>query len=549
MFKTASTVALLFIGTCMLHARDYYFSPAGQDDNIGSRENPWRTLTQLNAAVIYPGDSIFLQGGAVFAGSLRVNSSGQRGDGLLISSYGNGRAIIFAGDSSGVTVRNFGNVVIRDLEVIGRERMANNGFGVQVVNDLPGAPRLTGVNIQNVTAHGFKWAGIYVGGVPTNLPGFVAPAGCRYGFQDVKIENCVAYDNVYYGIYVSAPWSQYEELSDYGNTDVTIRDCAAYDNPGDPTFTENHSGSGIMLDDVDGGLIEYCVAYRNGALNAGQSGGPIGIWTHTSTRVTIQFCESFSNRTGGAADGGGFDFDGGVSHSVIQYCYSHDNDGAGILVWEWGGVRQLEQDTLRYNICENDGRKFGYGAVHIGTSWKPVRDIVVHNNTLLMSAAPSGNPRVAWVGGKTNERISFYNNLLISQDGVPLVEVEPLQKNIRFIGNGYWATDGHFFYKENGRTFSTLAAWRKAAGEEILNGRATGVVADPRFEQLGVNETIGYPRRLQELKSYRLPMDSPLCGAGIVFNALNIHPAHDFWGITILQNQPPSIGACQCPQP
>ncbi|MDZ7346550.1 MAG: right-handed parallel beta-helix repeat-containing protein, partial [candidate division KSB1 bacterium] len=493
-------------------------------------------------------DSIFLQGGAVFHGRLVIAGDGCSERGLLISSYGCGRAVIITNDSSAVTVRNLNHVIIRDLEVMSRDRTANHGFGIQVVNDLPGAPRLKNVSIENVIAHGFKWAGIYVGGVPTNLPGFVAPAGCRYGFEKVRIENCVAYDNVYYGIYVSAPWSQYAELTDYGNADVVIRDCAAYDNPGDPTFTENHSGSGIMLDDTAGGLIEYCVAYRNGALNAGRNGGPVGIWTHASTRVTIQYCESFSNRTGGAADGGGFDLDGGVSRSVIQYCYSHDNDGAGFLIWEWGGVRQLEQDTVRWCISVNDGRRHTYGAVHIGTSWKSVRDIVIHNNTLLMNQAPNGEPCVVWISGKTNERIHVCNNLMVSFDGIPLVNIRARQKELRFLGNGYWVNDGRFVFKQGNKTFSSFADWRRATGMETLQGRTTAVIADPGFDPYRIGETVGYPRRLCNLKSCRLSGDSPFCRAGLSFFELKISPApFDFWGTPTPANLPPSIGAWQCP--
>ena len=548
MVKIALIAALLMIGADMLSGRDYYLSPEGSDAYVGSRRAPWRSIERLNNAGVRPGDAVYLQGGAVFHGNLRIDGNGQTvEDGLLITSYGEGRAVIHAGDSGGVTVRNLGNVVIRDLEVVGRERMANTGFGIQVLNDLPNAARLPNVRIENVAAHGFKWAGIYVGGVPTNLPGFMAPPHCRYGFEKVRIENCVAYDNVYYGIYLSAPWSQYAELTDYGNADVVIRDCAAYDNPGDPTFTENHSGSGIMLDDTEGGLIEYCVAYRNGALNAGRSGGPVGIWTHTSTRVIIQHCESFSNRTGGAADGGGFDLDGGVSHSVIQYCYSHDNDGAGYLVWEWGGVRQLEQDTIRYCISVNDGRRHAYGAVHIGTSRQPVRDIVVHNNTLIMSAAPLGTPRVVWVGSKINERIAFFNNLLVSSDGVPLIEIEPQQKDVRFLGNGYWATDGRFVYQEAEKTFATLEAWRTVFKQETRNGRSTAVIANPRFERYDAGETVGYPRSLCSLKSFRLPSRSPFCRAGVAFDLLNLQPVpFDFWGNPIRAHRPPSIGAGDC---
>ena len=64
----------------------------------------------------------------------------------------------------------------------------------------------------------------------------------------------------------------------------------------------------------------------------------VGIWTYASNRVTIRSSESYGNRTGGHADGGGFDLDGGVTNSVIEYCYSHDNDGPGFLVWNYEGA-------------------------------------------------------------------------------------------------------------------------------------------------------------------------------------------------------------------
>ena len=92
-----------------------------------------------------------------------------------------------------------------------------------------------------------------------------------------------------------------------------------------------HSGSGIILGNVDGGTIEWSRAYDNGRLgNAG-----VGIWTHDSTRILIQYNESFDNHTSGDADGGGFDLDGGVTHSIMQHNYSHDNDGAGYGLFEY----------------------------------------------------------------------------------------------------------------------------------------------------------------------------------------------------------------------
>ena len=56
----------------------------------------------------------------------------------------------------------------------------------------------------------------------------------------------------------------------------------------------------------------------------------MGIWTYNSNDVLIQYNESYDNKAG-HIDGDGFDLDGGTTNSILQYNYSHDNDGAGIL--------------------------------------------------------------------------------------------------------------------------------------------------------------------------------------------------------------------------
>ncbi len=72
--------------------------------------------------------------------------------------------------------------------------------------------------------------------------------------------------------------------------------CEAHDNTGDPDYLKNHSGSGIVLYQVDGGLMEHCRAWNNGALCRSTGGGGVGLWTCASRRVVIQHCESFANR-------------------------------------------------------------------------------------------------------------------------------------------------------------------------------------------------------------------------------------------------------------
>lgn len=527
----------------------YYVSIRGDDSNPGSEARPWRSVAQVNRHHLAAGDSVLFEGGQTFEGPLllgdRVAADPSRP--IVIGSYGNGRAVIHAGFGTAILVWNIGGVTLRDLEA-GGDGAANRGYGVEVLNETGTAP-LDSIQIENVSASGFHWAGIYVGGVPS-VPGAPPPpAGSRYGFRDVRISHCTAHDNMYYGIWVSGPWWA-GKTTGYANQNVTISDSIAYDNPGDPAYKDNHSGNGILLDDTDGGLIDHCAAWHNGAANGSTQGGPVGIWADESNRVTIQFCESYNNRTGGAADGGGFDLDGGVTNSVLQYNYSHGNDGAGYLVWSyWGAVHPLAHNVIRYNISENDGRKHRYGGIHIGTSGGVVEDIEVYNNTVFMGGADGAQPRDVWVGGsEPNKQIKLWNNLLISEGGVPLVEVEPRQ-DMSFQGNAYWTTGGKFVVLDAGTAYASLDQWRAATGQERLHNEATGLTVDPRLTAMNSGETLAGQRPLSDLTAYRPLPDSPLIDAGLDLArefGINVGQ-HDYWGTPVPQGRGFDIGACEAP--
>ena len=539
------TAAMPSLGRAAAH----YVSPQGSDSNPGTQSRPWRTLSRVSASRFSPGDRILLEGGQAFDGSLTLDerSASSAGNPIVIGSYGRGRAVIRAGPATAILVRNLGGIVIRELVVTGAGGGANRGFGVEVVNER-GTTGLDDIWIENLEVSGFHWAGIYVGGAP-DLPGVRQAAAGRYGFENVRISRSLAHHNLYYGIWVSGPWTQ--DHWGYANRDVAISDCIAHDNPGDPAYKENHSGNGILLDDTDGGSIEHSTAYHNGETNGSLQGGPVGIWTDESNRVTIQFCESYSNRTGGSADGGGFDLDGGVTNSRMQYNYSHDNDGAGYLVWNYGGaIHPLAHNVVRYNVSENDVRKHRYGGITVGSFGEAIRDLEVYNNTVFISSGSGAEARSVWIArGSPGIGIRFRNNLLISDGGAPLVEIESDKRDVLFQGNAYWARQGAFAVIEAGKTYVSLKDWRQATGQERLDGREIGMSPAAGVTQMGSGQTIAGLGPLSELAAYRLLPGSPLIDAGLDLGAefgLDVG-TQDFWGTPIPQGKAFDIGACEAP--
>src|SRR5258706_7715171 len=251
---------------------------------------------------------MLFEGGTVFDGNLVLDQhdAGRPEQPIYIGSFGNGRATIRAGEGTGVQVRNAGGITLENLVIIGAGSDRNLGSGVQFVNERGGrGRRLKFVRGKNVEAHGFGLEGIHLDAVAES------------GFEDVRIENCVAYDNARCGIYVAGPRERWDV---YPHANVYIGNCVARDNPGDPDAPEqNRSGSGIFLTGVDGGVIENCAASGNGRLCRAQRGGPMGIWASESNRLIIQSCRSTGNRTGGPHDGGGFGLEGRMTYSLLQY--------------------------------------------------------------------------------------------------------------------------------------------------------------------------------------------------------------------------------------
>ena len=397
---------------------------------------------------------------------------------VMVGSWGEGRASVRGGRGDAIAVRNRGHVVVEDLVLVGDGPLVNDGRGVHVRNDLVPPRRLAGVVVRRVEASGFRWAGIYVGGVPTDLPGVRNDAGARLGFERVTVEGCATHGNGYYGIHVSGPWV--ESSTDYANADVTVRGNRSWDNGGDPAYFENHSGSGIMVDDTDGAVVEGNAAWNNGFLSPSRTGGPCGIWTHASRRVVIRDNESWGNRSAGVADGCGFDLDGGVSESVVERNYSHDNDGAGFLVWSWNGApHRLRGNVLRDNVSVDDARKHDYGAIHVGADGKAVQDVDIYHNTVIVGETKAKNARAIWIGMNPSERVRVANNVFLVAKGVKHVELGPGLVGVSFAGNVYGSTDGGFRVEDAKRSFASLAQWREAAGQERLDARDTGLFADP----------------------------------------------------------------------
>lgn len=510
---------------------NYYLSPNGADTDAGTSQNhAWRTLARANLQQLKPGDALLLQGGATFPGTLRLSAddAGTEAKPVTIASFGNGRALIDAGTETGVDAYNVGGVTIRDLQVRGSGAKTNTGDGVRFFNDLPNGVKLRGIVIENVESHGFGGKrGTHSGGNGIGLTAWPDDQSAS-GYINVRIFNCETHGNRMNGITVvgvDEPKSATPGFA-YSHENVVVENCRAWENAGDATYKENWSGNGIFIADVNGAMINKCEAWRNGYECGATTGGPVGIWTAAANAVTIQNCHSHHNGTGCPFDGGGFDFDGGVTNSVMQFNLSNDNDGAGYLIYEWGGsLYKFDGNIVRHNVSINDGRKNGYAGIYVASDdAKGVRRCAIIHNTVIMNPASTGVPCAIFVRSNVKD-VLIANNLFVTSGNVPLFRGEAQTDKTRFLGNAYWSKTPVF--EANGKTLTSLAAWREASGQEREGATETGIFADPQFAA----------RDSSAREAARLAPASPLRGRGanlkpelLRLKLESAQPTRDFYG-------------------
>ncbi|MDZ7639186.1 MAG: right-handed parallel beta-helix repeat-containing protein [Bryobacterales bacterium] len=469
-FRALSLILFLVVTSAYVTGADYFVSARGNDSNAGtSPQAAWRTLERASRARLQPGDRLLLEGGAVFEGTLSLDATdaGTAEKPVTVASYGSGKARILAGNGYGVLVRDAGGIVIEDLWVGGAGPKHNHGGGVAVINALPGGRKLEHVRIRRVEASGFgrtrkesefhraSGCGIFVGGDPEDRS--------DSGYRDVIIEDSKAYDNEYFGILVSSANGSPKDDSRYANENVIIRRCQAYDNPGDPEFVENHSGSGILLSHCDVGLIEHSKAWNNGDRCGSKTGGPVGIWAWAANRVTIQYCEAHHNKSPGH-DGGGFDFDGGVSNSVMQYNYSHDNEGTGYLLYTYpGSIYRFENNIVRHCVSRNDGYHDHRAAIWIRNDDQGgIHNLEIHHNTFIYEPVGNDNGVVSVVN---TEGVRFHHNAFITSGNAPLIKQEK-NKGLTFQDNLYSPGRGGFRVLWDGKEYTDFALWARETGQE-----------------------------------------------------------------------------------
>ena len=247
-----------------------------------------------------------------------------------------------------------------------------------------------------------------------------------------------------------------------------------------------------------------------------------------------------------ARDGSGFDLDLGTENGMIQYNWSHDNEGEGFLLLSWPvgyGYSRGESHNIqmRYNISERDGKKLGGGISIFGG----VAPAVIYNNVIYyepdrlngtdMFNGEGGVLTTSIFGKSGKPDVRAYNNIFITNGRT---NPAAASNNLWTDGAGTFAFDNNIWWRvEGGVRFqwanSAITSW----GAWQANGfDPNSFNADPTV----VGAFGGGPR------AYCLAMGSPgRDTARAVMDALRGMGTQDAFGAWTPQGAAYDIGAAE----
>lgn len=444
-------INLKAIAQSVSHSTTYYVSSSGNDSNPGTKTAPFKTINKLNSIKLVPGDIICFKSGQVFNGTITVASNILATQALpvIITSYGQGNAIINAANEDALIVKDASYITIKNLSFEGSGRKTGNTKnGVQVLNSH-------NILVNALDIHGFQKSGLLI-----------------YASANVAVKNVFTHDNGSAGITVEGPYGKKEAK------DIKITNCRAENNPGDPTNLTNHSGNGIVVGNCKKILIDHCTATNNGWGMPRIGNGPVGIWAYEADSVIIQNCLSYRNKTSkGGADGGGFDLDGGVTNSIIQYCFSYENQGSGYCIFQYWGASSWHDNIIRYNITENDGTvSDSQAGIYIWNSSddeKQFYNCDVYGNIVYNSKVAA----ISFSDKSENKGFHFHDNILVGKDN--LIKGKDKIGECEFTGNDWWSLESGF----NIDGIKSLKTWSTQTGKEQKNRQIVGLNIKPDFKK------------------------------------------------------------------
>ena len=350
---------------------DYFVDCAGGSDQASgsSPDRAWATLARLQQTVFRPGDRILLRRGGVCRGPFAPQGSGEPEAPVVLDAWGEGEPPVIeaAAAPCALCLWNQSHWRIRNIATRG-----GTEFGIHVSGDQG---VLRGIELIDVRA------GDVHGPLKRKTSGLiVVEARGDAVFEDVRIDGArAARTTQWAGILVlGAPGPA--RANRPRSRRIVIRNSIARDVQGD----------GIVLFQVEDGLIERSAAWHTGMQPRQTIGTPNGIWTWRCLRCVVRQCEAFWTDSPGV-DGGAFDIDWGNEDNIVEDSYGHDTLSYCAAVFGAEGLT-TRSSVIRRNVCAGVGRSprlaRHHGAIHLYTWTKGRLDGVRIEENVIEWAPP-----------------------------------------------------------------------------------------------------------------------------------------------------------------
>ncbi|HZR36887.1 MAG TPA: right-handed parallel beta-helix repeat-containing protein [Nevskia sp.] len=535
--RAAVIAAAVFAAAPGLAAAATYYvdAAAGSDGAAGTSPTAaWQTLAKVNATTFSPGDSILLHTGQRWAGQLHPLGSGAAAAPIVVSSYGGGARPIIDGSSlasgAAVYLYNQGGWTIDSLEVVNDSGVPNvgtisagplgagtgiNRSGIFVDNESAGV--LSGITIQNNYVHDVNGCFACSGDDPHANGGIiVVDDASNVAFSDALAVGNESYNNVrilnntvsHVGREGIVFWDNSAGLSYVVlapaalSSNVTIQGNGVY----------NVDGDGITISGAQNSLIDHNTVGAAGLVtvaNSTQSSSG-GIWAMKTIGVTMQYNEVYGVLSAAGVDGQAFDNDFYSNNTIVQYNYSHDNQG-GFMLMEGQPIVGGTNLTVRYNLSVNDAYS---GVKGVFTSeYGTVGTVNIYNNTIYIAAGLPSKPILCdgCLPYFINANVWNFDNNIVANFG----------------SGNYTNPAGPYVAFSNNLFFGNHPAGEPADAHKVI--------ANPLF----VAPAATAPYGLGSVAGYQVGSGSPAIGAGAVISG---NGGRDYFGRSVSATAAPTLG-------
>jgi len=436
-----STATVFFLMVSFSYAGIEYFVSAslGDDNNDGrSMSSPWATLARVNEEKFVAGDTVYFKAGDIFAGQLLVDESGMAGLPIHFTVYGEGDTPVIDGSAgsggselAAILVINQDHIEISHLTIrnFRKQTKANiadmDAYGILVKNT--GKRILSGFNFHHLTVeeiYPIKARASFNNTSVTGIRFETKPAKNKrqaVNTRDIYIHDNFIRHTARFGIALRHRPSRVDGVTntelDY---DVNVRIIN--------NRCEDTGGSCVLMNGTWQGLLEGNTFIRSGAMvepslsvNRGS-----GAWFFRSKHIVAQYNSAYGSR--GHNDSAGMHVDYANENILVQYNFSHDNEGYGTeilgknknIIWRFN--ISAGDGTRRTNVERPEGGKSNFPGKTIFVSDFSVpkriqsREIFIYNNSYLITSG--SDPQVEFNG----EQVQLYNNLFVVEAGARLAK-------------------------------------------------------------------------------------------------------------------------------